>query len=108
VADARFAKPLDQDMINRLADNHEVLITIEEGAPGGFGAAVLHHLAWGGRLDRGLKVRTMTMPDVYFEHAKPEDQLEAAHLTAGHIVATAIAALGGSRIRVASEKPSRA
>ncbi|MBX7199986.1 MAG: 1-deoxy-D-xylulose-5-phosphate synthase [Rhodospirillaceae bacterium] len=112
VADARFAKPLDHDLINRLADSHEVLICVEEGAAGGFGAAVLHHLAWGGRLDKGLKVRTMCMPDVYYEHAKPEDQLEAAHLTAGHIVATAIAALGeqvgGSRIRVASELPSRA
>ena len=112
VADARFAKPLDQDLINRLADNHEVLICIEEGAAGGFGAAVLHHLAWSGRLDKGLKVRCMTMPDVYYEHAKPEDQLEAAHLTAGHIVANAIAALGdslsgGSRIRVA-EQSSRA
>jgi 1-deoxy-D-xylulose-5-phosphate synthase len=96
VVDARFAKPLDQELINRLADNHEVLVTVEEGAAGGFGAAVLHHLAWAGRLDRGLKVRTMAMPDAFLEHAKPEEQLAAAHLTAPDIVATVVSALGAA------------
>jgi 1-deoxy-D-xylulose-5-phosphate synthase len=94
VADARFAKPLDIALIDRLADNHEVLVTVEEGSAGGFGAAVLHHLAWAGRLDRGLKVRTMTMPDAFLEHAKPEEQLAAAHLTGSDVVATVVKALG--------------
>jgi 1-deoxy-D-xylulose-5-phosphate synthase len=94
VADARFAKPLDVDLINQLADHHEVLVTVEEGSQGGFGAMVLHHLAWAGRLDRGLKVRTMTMPDVFIEHAKPEEQLAAAGLMATDIAATVLNALG--------------
>ena len=101
VVDARFAKPLDIDLINRVADSHEVLVTVEEGASGGFGAAVLTHLAQTGRLDRGLKVRTMTMPDAFFEQAKPEDQLAEAHLTASDIAATAMSALGGKTIRIA-------
>jgi 1-deoxy-D-xylulose-5-phosphate synthase len=96
VADARFAKPLDTDLIAQLADHHEVLVTVEEGAAGGFGAAVLHFLAWSGRLDRGLKVRTMCMPDVFFEHAKPEEQIAAAHLGAADIATTVLRALGQS------------
>ena len=107
VVDARFAKPLDLELINRVADSHEVLVTVEEGASGGFGAAVLTHLAQTGRLDRGLKVRTMTMPDAFFEHAKPEDQMAEAHLSASDIAATAISALGGKTIRIA-ETSSRA
>jgi 1-deoxy-D-xylulose-5-phosphate synthase len=107
VADARFAKPLDVEMINKLADTHEVLVTVEEGAQGGFGAAVLHHLAWAGRLDKGLKVRTLTMPDAFYEHAKPEDQLLAAGLTAPNIAATALQALGIDTATV-GEKPARA
>ena len=63
VADARFAKPLDTALVEQLARHHEVLITIEEGSIGGFGSAVLHHLAWKGLLDRGLKVRPMVLPD---------------------------------------------
>ncbi len=100
VADARFAKPLDQALIDRLADQHEILVTVEEGAAGGFGAAVLHHLAQTGRLDRGLKIRTMTMPDAFLEHAKPEDQIAAAHLGAADIAATVLKALGAdSRVQ---------
>jgi 1-deoxy-D-xylulose-5-phosphate synthase len=103
VADARFAKPLDADLINQLAAQHEVLITVEEGAAGGFGAAVLHQLAWSGRLDRGLKIRTMCMPDAFLEHAKPEEQIVAAGLGATDIVATALKALGqDSRIAQAA------
>ena len=68
VADARFAKPLDTALVEQLARHHEVLITIEEGSIGGFGSAVLHHLAWKGLLDRGLKVRPMVLPDVFIDH----------------------------------------
>ncbi len=94
VADARFAKPLDTALIEHLASTHDVLVTVEEGAAGGFGAAVLHHLAWSGLLDKGLKVRTLCMPDIFFEHAKPEDQIAAAHLDAAGIAATVLNALG--------------
>ena len=68
VADARFAKPLDTDLVNRLVREHEVLITIEEGAIGGFGSHVLHHLAMNGLLDHGLKIRPMVLPDVFLDH----------------------------------------
>ncbi|MBM3514996.1 MAG: 1-deoxy-D-xylulose-5-phosphate synthase [Alphaproteobacteria bacterium] len=94
VADARFLKPLDTDLIGRLADHHEVLITVEEGSQGGFGAAVLTYLASSGRLDRGLKVRTLTMPDRFLDHAKPEEQIDAAGLSAYSIAAAAAGALG--------------
>lgn len=104
VADARFAKPLDREMILGLADNHDVLVTVEEGARGGFGAHVLHMLSAEGRLDLGLKVRTVTMPDQFFDHAKPEDQVEAAGLSAAGIVTTVLSALGQD----VSEQPARA
>jgi 1-deoxy-D-xylulose-5-phosphate synthase len=94
VADARFAKPLDHDLIRRLARHHEVLITIEEGAVGGFGAFVLHFLAADGLLDRGLKVRTLTLPDVFQEHDKPELQYRLAGLDAEGVVQTVLQALG--------------
>jgi len=94
VADARFAKPLDTDLTTRLAKDHEVLITIEEGSVGGFGAFVLHHLAETGGLDNGLKVRTMTLPDTFQDHDSPAAMYEAAGLTARHIAARAIEALG--------------
>jgi 1-deoxy-D-xylulose-5-phosphate synthase len=94
VADARFAKPLDAELILRLAADHELLITIEEGAAGGFGAHVLTLLGEAGALDSGLKVRTMTLPDVYQNHDKPERMYAAAGLDAKGIVARALAALG--------------
>jgi 1-deoxy-D-xylulose-5-phosphate synthase len=94
VADARFAKPLDHDLIRQLARHHEVLITIEEGAMGGFGAFVLHFLAEDGLLDRGLKVRTLTLPDVFQEHDKPEIQYALAGLDADGILGTVLVALG--------------
>ncbi len=94
VADARFAKPLDVDLINRLAREHEVLITIEEGSVGGFGAFVLHHLADSGLLDGGLKVRTMTLPDTFIDHDKPEKMYADAGLDAAGIVAKVLSALG--------------
>jgi 1-deoxy-D-xylulose-5-phosphate synthase len=94
VADARFAKPLDRQMILDLADRHEVLLTIEEGSVGGFGSHVLTMLAEAGRLDRGLKVRTMTLPDRYQDQDKPEKLYAQAGLDAASIVARAVQALG--------------
>jgi 1-deoxy-D-xylulose-5-phosphate synthase len=104
VADARFAKPLDTDLVNRLAREHEVLITIEEGAIGGFGSHVLHHLAMSGMLDHGLKIRSMVLPDVFFDHDTPQAQYDAAGLNARHIVSMALSALG----REIAEQPARA
>ena len=94
VADARFAKPLDADLVERLARDHEVLITLEEGATGGFGSFVLEHLAKVGALDQGLKIRPMTLPDVFQNHDTPQAMYEEACLTARHIAARAIEALG--------------
>lgn len=94
VADARFAKPLDEDLVNRLAKEHEVLITIEEGAAGGFGAFVLQHLASVGALDGGLKIRTMHLPDIFQDQDKPEVMYAEAGLDARSIAARAIEALG--------------
>ena len=93
VADARFAKPLDTDLINRLAKNHEVLITLEEGAMGGFGAFVLQYMAKAGLLENGLKVRNMHLPDYFQDHNKPELQYEEAGLNANGIIAIALTAL---------------
>jgi 1-deoxy-D-xylulose-5-phosphate synthase len=94
VADARFAKPLDEALVRRLAREHEVLITIEEGAVGGFASHVLQYLATTGLLDGGLKIRPMVLPDRFIDHHKPEVQYAEAGLDAKHIVATALAALG--------------
>lgn len=94
VADARFAKPLDTDMLLRLAREHEVLLTVEEGSTGGFGAMVLHALSAAGVLDHGLKIRTMVLPDIYIDHDSPAKQYDMAGLNAAHITAQAIAALG--------------
>ncbi len=99
VADARFVKPLDTAMVEQLAKHHEVLITIEEGSIGGFGTAVLHHLAWKGLLDHGLKVRPMVLPDVYLDHDSQAKQLAAAGLTARDIVTTALTALGIAAVK---------
>ncbi len=96
VADARFAKPLDTALIEQLARHHEVLITIEENAVGGFSAAVLQHLAWKGLLDGGLKVRPMVLPDKFIDHDSQAKQLAVAGLTAKDIVAAAVDALGMS------------
>ncbi|MCA6250150.1 1-deoxy-D-xylulose-5-phosphate synthase [Phenylobacterium sp.] len=95
VADARFAKPLDEDLILRLAREHEALITVEEGAVGGFGAFVLQMLAARGALDGGLKVRTLTLPDVFQDQDKPELMYAQAGLDAAGIAAAAFGALGG-------------
>ncbi|HEY0052523.1 MAG TPA: 1-deoxy-D-xylulose-5-phosphate synthase [Caulobacteraceae bacterium] len=94
VADARFAKPLDVEMILRLAREHEALVTVEEGSMGGFGAFVLQLLSDKGALDRGLKVRTLVLPDVFQDHDKPEAMYAAAGLDAEGIAAGAMLALG--------------
>jgi 1-deoxy-D-xylulose-5-phosphate synthase len=104
IADMRFAKPLDTALIERLAREHEVLLTIEEGSICGFGALVLHHLAGRGMLDRGLKIRTMTLPDRLIDHESPRKQYDIAGLNAPQIVATALAALG----REMTAEPARA
>ncbi len=94
VADARFAKPLDVDLLLRLAREHEVLLTIEEGAIGGFGAFVLQALAEHGALDRGLKVRSMVLPDIFIDQDLPNAMYAKAGLDAKGIVAKAFEALG--------------
>ena len=94
VADARFAKPLDAELVERLAREHEVLITIEEGSTGGFGSFVLEHLARVGALDNGLRIRPMTLPDTFQDQDTPYLMYEAAGLNARHIAARAIEALG--------------
>ncbi|MFS8112941.1 1-deoxy-D-xylulose-5-phosphate synthase [Rhizobium jaguaris] len=98
VADARFAKPLDHDLIRQLASHHEVLITIEEGSVGGFGSQVMQFLATEGLLDNGLKIRTLVMPDIWMEQAKPEVMNAKAGLDRAGIVQTVFKALGRSRI----------
>jgi len=93
VADARFAKPLDEDLITRLAREHEVLLIAEEGSVGGFSSHVLEFLASSGALDRGLKVRPMHLPDIFIDHDKPEKMYELAGLSASSMVETALKAL---------------
>jgi 1-deoxy-D-xylulose-5-phosphate synthase len=97
VADARFAKPIDRDLVRRLAANHEVLITIEEGSIGGFGAQVFQALSEDGLLDgaRGVfRFRSMTLPDFYIDQDKYETMIAKAHLDAPAIVAKVLEALG--------------
>ncbi|NZD60308.1 1-deoxy-D-xylulose-5-phosphate synthase [Rhizobium sp. WYCCWR 11290] len=94
VADARFAKPLDHDLIRQLARHHEIVITVEEGSIGGFGSHVMHFLATGGLLDNGLKLRSLVMPDIWMEQAKPEAMNAHAGLDRAGIVSTVFKALG--------------
>ncbi|GGC31010.1 1-deoxy-D-xylulose-5-phosphate synthase [Siccirubricoccus deserti] len=105
VADARFAKPLDTALVERLAREHAVLITIEEGSVGGFGSFVMQHLAWKGLLDNGLKLRPMCLPDCFIDHESPKKQYDEAGLNAAQIVAAAVAALGSDAV---AHRPARA
>lgn len=98
VADARFAKPLDMDMIRRLAREHEVLVMIEEGSAGGFGSHVLTRLAEEGLLDNGLKVRSLALPDAYLDHDKPDLMYARAGLTCDGILKTVFTALGTASV----------
>jgi 1-deoxy-D-xylulose-5-phosphate synthase len=102
VADARFMKPLDEELILRLAREHEVLITLEEGSVGGFGSHVLHMLASKGALDRGLRVRPLALPDSFVEHDSPAIQYEKIGLNASGIVSTVLATLGETREAVSA------
>ena len=94
IADARFAKPIDEQLIQELASSHEILIVIEEGSVGGFSSHVLDFLTNKGLLDGTLKVRTMCLPDRFLDHNSPEMQYKEAGLDSEHIVKTALSALG--------------
>jgi 1-deoxy-D-xylulose-5-phosphate synthase len=107
VADARFMKPLDTDLIRLLAENHEVLVTIEEGSIGGFGSHVLHYLAANGLLDHGLKVRTKVMPDAFIDQDKPEAMYQRAGLAATGIVETVCDALQINTKKMSRERACR-
>ncbi|WP_391483344.1 1-deoxy-D-xylulose-5-phosphate synthase [Nereida sp. NH-UV-3] len=100
VADARFAKPLDHDLIRQLASHHRALITIEQGSEGGFGAMVLHYLANSGLLDGKLAVRTMTLPDRFIDQASPAAMYADAGLTAVDIAASAMQAIGKTIVKL--------
>ncbi|KIL99419.1 1-deoxy-D-xylulose 5-phosphate synthase [Paramagnetospirillum magnetotacticum MS-1] len=102
VVDARFMKPLDEELILRMAREHEMLVTVEEGSVGGFASHVLHLLASKGALDRGLKVRPLALPDVFVEHDAPMIQYEKIGLNASGIVATVLATLGETRSMVSA------
>ncbi|NLH82313.1 MAG: 1-deoxy-D-xylulose-5-phosphate synthase [Phyllobacteriaceae bacterium] len=104
VADARFMKPLDRDLVRRLARAHEVLVTVEEGAIGGFGSHVLHFLASEGLLDGGLKIRTLMMPDQFLDHGDAEKTHAAIGIDANGIVRRVFEALGRSE---ATGEPAR-
>ncbi|KAJ7517889.1 hypothetical protein O6H91_21G044500 [Diphasiastrum complanatum] len=98
VVDARFCKPLDRDLLRRIAQEHEVLITVEEGSIGGFGSHVAQFLALEGLLDTGkLKWRPMVLPDKYIDHGSSTDQIEEAGLSSAHVAATVLSVLGRSR-----------
>ena len=106
VADARFAKPIDEDLVRRLAREHEVLLTLEEGAIGGFATHVMQFMAHAGLLENGLKFRPLCMPDVFIDHDKPDVQIVQAGLDPASIVAAALSALGWEQKAV--ERPARA
>ncbi|KAJ4966419.1 hypothetical protein NE237_018268 [Protea cynaroides] len=94
VADARFCKPLDAELIRNLANEHEILITVEEGSIGGFGSHVSHFLSLNGLLDGHLKLRSMVLPDRYIDHGSPQGQIQEAGLSSRHISATVLTLLG--------------
>ena len=107
VADARFAKPFDEKLVEQLARNHGVLLIVEEGSVGGFASAVMQHLAQRGMLDGPLRIRPMTFPDKFIDHNSPAAQMIEAGLSAKDMVATALAALGQDRGRTLSVVPSQ-
>ena len=98
VADARFAKPLDTELIKQMAQDHELLIILEEGSVGGFSSQVLHFLALEGLLDGGLKVRPMTLPDIFIDHASPDEQYKIAQLDSASIIDVVVKTLGNSEL----------
>ena len=98
VADARFAKPLDTELIKQIAQDHELLIILEEGSVGGFSSQVLHFLALEGLLDGGLKVRPMTLPDIFIDHASSDEQYKIAQLDSASIIDVVVKTLGNSEL----------
>ena len=109
VADARFAKPLDRDLILNLARHHEALVTVEEGAVGGFGSHVAQLLAEAGVFDRGLRFRSMVLPDEFIDQASPRDMYAVARMNAADIEAKVLGVLGvpavGPRACVGHDAP---
>ena len=97
IADARFAKPLDTDLVTQLVRHHAAVITVEQGASGGFGAQVLEYLANSGGLDHGVRLRTLTLPDRFIEQASPAAMYADAGLDAAHIVRAGVAVLASTR-----------
>ena len=106
VANARFAKPLDEELIKQLASNHEVLITVEEGAIGGFASHVSHFLAVNGFLEKGLKLRPMILPDRFISHGTPKEMYTDAAISAIDIVKTALLALDQTAENIIIEEPA--
>ncbi len=106
IADLRFAKPLDSEMIRKLLATHEVAVTIEEASIGGLGAHVLTLASDEGLIDAGLKLRTMRLPDRFQDHDKPEKQYDEAGLNAPHIVDTVLKALRRNSVGVLDESVS--
>jgi 1-deoxy-D-xylulose-5-phosphate synthase len=100
VADLRFAKPLDSELIRKLLTTHEVAVTVEEASIGGLGAHVLTLASDEGLVDAGLKIRTMRLPDAFQEHDKPDRQYDEARLNARHIVETVLKALRRNSVGV--------
>ena len=98
VADARFAKPLDTELLKQMAQDHELLIILEEGSVGGFSSQVLHFLALEGLLDGGLKVRPMTLPDIFIDHASSDEQYKIAQLDSASIIDVVVKTLGNSEL----------
>ena len=103
IADARFAKPLDTDLVTQLVRHHAAVITVEQGASGGFGAQVLEYLANSGGLDHGVRLRTLTLPDRFIEQASPAAMYADAGLDAAHIVRAGVAVLGSTRHALRAE-----
>jgi 1-deoxy-D-xylulose-5-phosphate synthase len=98
VADARFAKPLDRELILQLVADHDALITIEEGAAGGFGSHVAQLLAEEGVFDHGLKFRSMVLPDIFIDQASPSAMYDVAGLNAEHIEAKVLDVMGVAKL----------
>jgi len=98
VADARFAKPLDTELIKQMAQDHELLVILEEGSVGGFSSQVLHFLALEGLLDGGIKVRPMTLPDIFIDHASSDEQYKIAQLDSASIIDVVVKTLGNSEL----------
>ena len=98
VADARFAKPLDTELIKQMAQDHELLVILEEGSVGGFSSQVLHFLALEGLLDGGVKVRPMTLPDIFIDHASSDEQYKIAQLDSASIIDVVVKTLGNSEL----------